>query len=479
MPSSMQTLEDKIFVAKKKGLTDKQIGELFNVNLRFIEKTITKKLGINVSSTARTKYINSIFPRNFTPEQTTVWSFKSRGNWATHNGNYRGNWSPYIPRNVILRYSAEGETVLDCFCGSGATGVESKLLNRNFIGVDINPHAIELTKENMNFPINGSLTKEITNPKSILKVGDARQMPFIGSGTVDLICTHPPYSDIIHYTDNQKEDLSFCNPPDFLREMKKVAEENYRVLKNGGYCAVLIGDMRKNKSVIPLGFWLIEVYLKSGFSLQELVIKRQHNCKTTGFWYENSIKYNFLLLAHEYLAIFKKDVQTEPKIFTQNSEIKEFLPTPVEKQNLESTTVWIFDNDAWYEKTLGNLITRYDGKRYILITEARQLKQSNEKYELIVWDTRNTPAINLENAGDITDHLESGGYLSILCQDMHKEDNALFPSAINVEENLANIQQLKIKEIIVISIENGPQIKEKNQNLTIAHKYLLIFQKTT
>ena len=50
----------------------------------------------------------------------------------------------------------------------------------------------------------------------------------------------------------------------------------------------------------------MDVYLNAGFKLRELVIKRQHNCKTTGFWYANSIKYNFLLLAHEYLPIFEK-----------------------------------------------------------------------------------------------------------------------------------------------------------------------------
>ncbi|MBF0539226.1 MAG: site-specific DNA-methyltransferase, partial [Nitrospirae bacterium] len=41
-------------------------------------------------------------------------------------------------RNVILRYSKDNDLVLDYFCGAGTTGVECKLLNRNFIGIDIN-----------------------------------------------------------------------------------------------------------------------------------------------------------------------------------------------------------------------------------------------------------------------------------------------------------------------------------------------------
>lgn len=116
--------------------------------------------------------------------------------------------------------------------------------------------------------------------------------------SIDLICTHPPYANIIHYTNNKEGDLSFLNVEEFLEEMKKVAKENFRILKKNKICAVLIGDIRKDKYVIPVGFKLIDIYLSAGFRLKELVIKRQHNCKTTGFWYENSIRYNFLLLAH-------------------------------------------------------------------------------------------------------------------------------------------------------------------------------------
>jgi len=100
----MNELEEQIFNAKKNGLTDQEIGEKYKVNLRFIEKVITKHLGVNVSNPKINKEIKTLQPKNFKLETTTVWSFKSRGNWATHNGNYRGNWSPYIPRNVILRH---------------------------------------------------------------------------------------------------------------------------------------------------------------------------------------------------------------------------------------------------------------------------------------------------------------------------------------------------------------------------------------
>ena len=59
--------------------------------------------------------IKELQPKEFELEPTNVWSFPKRGNWATHylNAKYRGNWAPQVPRNLILRYSKEGDVVLD------------------------------------------------------------------------------------------------------------------------------------------------------------------------------------------------------------------------------------------------------------------------------------------------------------------------------------------------------------------------------
>ena len=77
------------------------------------------------------KKIKKWEPEDFELEMTTHWSFPKRGDWATHDAKWRGNWSPYIPRNIILRYSQEGDLVLDQFAGGGTTLVEAKLLNMN------------------------------------------------------------------------------------------------------------------------------------------------------------------------------------------------------------------------------------------------------------------------------------------------------------------------------------------------------------
>ena len=237
-------------------------------------------------------------PDDFELETNTVWSFPKRGKWATHDAKYRGNWSPYIPRNIILRYSKENDLVLDQFLGGGTTAVEAKLTNRNFIGIDVNPQAIKRSKEKIDFPFDNSTNIEI-------KKGDARKLK-LEDESVDLICTHPPYANIIEYSENIKADLSLLNMDEFLKQMKRVAKESYRVLKKDKFCAILIGDTRKKGMVQPLGFKVMQVFLDEGFVLKEIILKEQHNCKATGFWKTNSVKYNFLLLAHEYLFVFKK-----------------------------------------------------------------------------------------------------------------------------------------------------------------------------
>src|SRR5438067_8394167 len=88
-------------------------------------------------------------PTGFRPETTTVWSFPERGAWATHDGSYRGNWSPYVPRNLILRYTAPGDWVLDPFVGGGTTAVEAALLGRHAIAGDLSPAALSRTREQL------------------------------------------------------------------------------------------------------------------------------------------------------------------------------------------------------------------------------------------------------------------------------------------------------------------------------------------
>ena len=66
----------------------------------------------------------------------------------------------------------------------------------------------------------------------------------------------------------------------------------------------MMGDIRKFGKVVPLGFRVMECFLQAGFVNKEIIIKEQHNCRSTEYWKKQNN--NFLLLAHEYIFVFQK-----------------------------------------------------------------------------------------------------------------------------------------------------------------------------
>lgn len=507
---SEEELQEAILYEKDRGTPDIDIGRKFGVTFRYIERLITKKTGISVSALKVIKRIKTFYPQNFAEEQTTVWSFKSRGAWATHSGEYRGNWSPYIPRNVILKYSKPGELVLDYFCGAGTTAAEAKLLGRRCIAFDINDKAIELAKKKVDFnvqaqelltSINHKTPPQIYEPK--LSVGDARSLSSIKDNSIDLICAHPPYANIIHYTDSKEGDLSFFDTDDFLKEMAKVAKESFRMLKSGRQCAILIGDMRRKKHVIPLGFKFINVYLNAGFKLRELVIKRQHNCKTTGFWHASSIRHNFLLLAHEYLPIFEKPKRTvsagvEEEVSGYGLIAPTFERPRVKRKldDLETTTVWVLPEKDFEERLNKNVIDRYSHRKGYMslafhsnsgeVLAERKEQKSKELLFIKSPFLANSPSHSdvekyVKEIGEvITQNLspiQDGGFIVIQTQDV-RIDGYVEPLAKRlVDSTISN--NLWLKEIVVVIPERrDSEIQTPNGYLKTSHQYLLVYKKT-
>ena len=254
--------------------------------------------------------VKKVQPDDFKLETTTLWSFPKRGDWATHKANYRGNWAPQIPRNLILRYTSPDEVVLDMMVGGGTTPVECKLLGRRGMGVDINLDALMLTKDRLNFYSN-SMFEELPEVEIGLYQGDARKLDLIDDNSVDLIATHPPYANIIKYSKSSKEvvdgDLSKIKGVEhFVKEMFKVAIEAHRVLKPGRYCGILVGDTRRNRHYVSIAFRVMQAFLEAGFILKEDVIKYQWHTQTESLWTRMSRDKNFLLMMHEHLFVFRK-----------------------------------------------------------------------------------------------------------------------------------------------------------------------------
>lgn len=289
--------------------------------------------------------VKRIYPDadELTDVSTTVWSFPKRGSWATHRGDYRGNWPPQIPRALILMFTKPGDTVLDPMVGSGTTCIEAMLLGRNRIGVDINYNAVILALHRIYWlrnylekmkrgevsgldyfiggleaSSNGITIEDMLNARIEIYHGDARNLDKIADENIDLVATHPPYFNIIKYGKSKiSGDLSAASSlEEYLRMMYQVAREAYRVLKPGKYMGILIGDTRIHKHYVPMTHYILQILLKAGFIFREEVIKVQHKMKATREKWIKLKERDFLLIYHEKLYILRK-----PK---DNTELKKY-----------------------------------------------------------------------------------------------------------------------------------------------------------
>jgi len=179
-------------------------------------------------------------------------------------------------------------------------------VGRDGIGLDINPEAVGLAKKGLRFEHRPGSEQEV-------KVGDARDLSFLGDESIDLVLTHPPYMNIIRYSEGKiAADLSNIGSlGKFCDAIEVVAGELYRVLRAGRYCAILIGDTRRGRHYVPLAFNVMRRFQRVGFILKEDIIKVQHNCAATERWRWKAKRDKFYLIMHEHLFVFRKAEEGE------------------------------------------------------------------------------------------------------------------------------------------------------------------------
>jgi len=305
--------------------------------LDFVEKNKFVEIGKEKISLEPIK-VERFEPKDeeMTATDTTVWSFPKRGTWATHRGDYRGNWPPQIPRVLIEKYSKEGETVLDPMAGSGTTCIEAVLLGRNCIAVDLNLQSAILTYHRLYWLLKAfeeqkakpSLFGNEQRKLGSFKVfhGDARNLEKLQDESIDLILTHPPYLNIVGYNKEKTEgDLSGTKKlEEYLKMLRDVLKECYRVLKKGKVFGILVGDTRSERHYIPITTYALLLALDVGFVLKEEVIKVQHKMKTTREVWNKKKEKDFLLIEHEKLFILEKLPETKSFKYSKKQPFFEF-----------------------------------------------------------------------------------------------------------------------------------------------------------
>jgi DNA modification methylase len=159
---------------------------------------------------------------------------------------YKARFIPQVPEKFIRLFSHPGETILDPFTGSGTTNVVAKHLNRNSIGIDINPSAVILAKSLLNF-------KESNTKHEIIEGNCIEIMKSIPEASIDLIITSPPYLDVVDYQQNHPEQWgNIRNYRLFLSKMESAFKEIKRILKPKRHLVVITQDIFKSKAKCPL-----------------------------------------------------------------------------------------------------------------------------------------------------------------------------------------------------------------------------------
>jgi hypothetical protein len=105
------------------------------------------------------------------------WKWEARPNYLPFNVSITESIPHPSPkpleamRLLISRYTAEGETVLDPFMGSGTIGVACVQLGRNYIGIEREPEYFEFSQNRISKAQHSSFT--LPNPRLHLDVGDS------------------------------------------------------------------------------------------------------------------------------------------------------------------------------------------------------------------------------------------------------------------------------------------------------------------
>lgn len=243
----------------------------------------------------------------------SLWIMGPRAKGGKHTNMYHGNFAPQIPNEMIRRYTDEGGIVLDMFMGSGTTLYECETLNRNYIGFDINQEVIDYVNGKMDssspitFNIHNCNILDTDSVESALN-WDLKQM---NAKKIDLVMSHPPYWDIIKFTDKPYDLSNIPSLDAFLNAFELSVRNVWGSIKKNGYFVLVAGDIYRDSAVIPLAFLMME-RIRSNFKtwLKGIVIKdmvgNRAKLGTEGIWRYRALKNGNFLFKHEYIFVFRK-----------------------------------------------------------------------------------------------------------------------------------------------------------------------------
>jgi 16S rRNA G966 N2-methylase RsmD len=245
----------------------------------------------------------------------SLWLLGPRDKTGPHVGDYWGNFIPQIPRQVLTRFTKRGDIVVDLFSGMGTTLIECKHLGRSGLGVEIDPVVAERSLERINSAKNPfDVSIAVLVGDSTLAITAKRVNATLkewGADVADCVILHPPYHDIIKFSECDGDLSSVSSEEAFLDKIGLVARYAFKMLKPAGFMALVIGDKYVNSRLVPLGFMCMQRCTDAGFVLKAINVKEILNNergkgKNSNLWKYRALVGGFYLFKHEYVMIFRK-----------------------------------------------------------------------------------------------------------------------------------------------------------------------------
>lgn len=243
----------------------------------------------------------------------SLWLIPERAKGGKHKNVYHGNFIPQIPNQLIRRYTSIGDSVLELFSGSGTTLFECENLQRNYLGFDINEQIIEYVNDQMQgcTAINYEIKNvDVTNATD-LSVAIDEWLLDNRKDHVDFMIAHPPYLDIVKFTNDSRDLSNISNVDLFIDKLTNAITTSVKFLKKNGYFAVVAGDIYKKSEVVPLAFKIMNAIKQSlNVKMKGVIVKNiEGNRGKLGaqdIWKYRALKSDYFLFKHEYVFVFKK-----------------------------------------------------------------------------------------------------------------------------------------------------------------------------
>lgn len=240
----------------------------------------------------------------------SLWVLDKRDKTGVHSAEYWGNFIPQIPNQFLKRFTKKNDWVLDTFLGSGTTLIECQRLKRNGVGIELQEDVVNLAKRNIGKEKKNSSSKIKVIHADSTKLDYKKELGKIGIDSVQFLIMHPPYWDIIKFSDDEKDLSNATSINEFLTLFGKVIDKTFPILDKGRFLAVVIGDKYLNGEWIPLGFYTMQEVLKRSYKLKSTIVKNFEDTTAKrnqkALWRYRALVGGFYIFKHEYIFLFQK-----------------------------------------------------------------------------------------------------------------------------------------------------------------------------